>query len=144
MREFLHMVVDSFTATRDIVNGWNSEFACNFSDKELHFIIIGVLGMLMLLCVYPLFRWLSKKGFVMGMALIYVATLLTVIAFAIEIGQKATNTGTMDFNDILYGLAGFVVFFGIAAVVFKFIGFARRKISGAHSSNGYGHRSDTV
>ena len=36
----------------------------------------------------------------MVIAWIYVFTLIIVITFAIEIGQKVTNTGNMEFADI--------------------------------------------
>ena len=42
---------------------------------------------------------------------------MIVIAFAIEIGQGITHTGTMDFADIVFGLVGFMVLFIIFAVV---------------------------
>lgn len=40
-----------------------------------------------------------------------------VITFAIEIGQKVTNTGNMKFADIMFGLAGFLVMFLVFAVM---------------------------
>ena len=36
-------------------------------------------------------------------------TLIIVITFAIEIGQKVTNTGNMEFADIVFGVVGFIV-----------------------------------
>lgn len=38
-------------------------------------------------------------------------TLIIVITFAIEIGQKVTNTGNMEFADIVFGVVGFIVMF---------------------------------
>lgn len=78
-----------------------------FNDKELHFIIIGILGVLMLAVLYPLFKWLAKKHLTLLIAWFYVFTVLVVITFAIEIAQWYSNTGTMDFNDIVAGLAGY-------------------------------------
>lgn len=51
-----------------------------------------------------------------GVAWIYVFTLIIVITFAIEIGQKVTNTGNMEFADIVFGVVGFIVMFFIFAV----------------------------
>ena len=48
---------------------------------------------------------------------IYVFTLLIVITFAIEIGQGISHTGTMDFEDIVFGMGGFLLFFAVFAVV---------------------------
>ena len=44
-------------------------------------------------------------------------TLIIVITFAIEIGQKVTNTGNMEFADIVFGVVGFIVMFFIFAVI---------------------------
>ena len=65
------------------------------NDKELHFLIIGVLGILILWVVYPLFKYLAKKDHVMVIAWIYVFTLMIVLTFAIEIGQGITHTGSV-------------------------------------------------
>ena len=83
------------------------------SDKWLHFWVIGVLGMLMIAVVYPLFKLLAQKKMIMIISWIYVFTMLVVITFAIEIGQKITNTGNMEFADIAAGLAGFSVMFAV-------------------------------
>lgn len=48
---------------------------------------------------------------------IYVFTLIIVITFAIEIGQGITHTGTMDFDDILAGIAGFLLMYIVLALL---------------------------
>lgn len=78
-----------------------------FTDKELHFLIIGILGVAMLMVFYPLFKWMAKKHLTLLIAWFYVFTVLVVITFAIEIAQWYSNTGTMDFKDIVAGLAGY-------------------------------------
>ena len=65
----------------------------------------------------PVFKWLAKHDHVMVIAWIYVFTLIIVITFAIEIGQKVTNTGNMEFADIVFGVVGFIVMFFIFAVI---------------------------
>lgn len=86
------------------------------SDKELHFVVMGLLGMGLLLVIYPLFLILSKHN-VLTIAWIYVFTVMVVISFAIEIGQGFTGTGNMDMDDIISGLAGFMLMFFIFAAV---------------------------
>ena len=54
---------------------------------------------------------------VMVIAWIYVLTLIIVITFAIEIGQKVTGTGNMEFADIVMGVFGFIVMFLVFSVV---------------------------
>ena len=65
---------------------------------------------------------------------IYVTTLIVVITFAIEIGQKITNTGNMEFADIMFGLIGFLAIFfvfcfvrGIYHVIIKMINKNKKK-----------------
>ena len=66
------------------------------SDKELHFVVMGLLGMGLLLVIYPLFLILSKHN-VLTIAWIYVFTVMVVISFAIEIGQRITGSGAVHF-----------------------------------------------
>ena len=87
----------------------NDSYESSLSDKQLHFLIIGLLGIVMLLVIYPIFKWMAKKHLTVLISWFYVFTVLVVITFAIEIAQWYSNTGTMDFDDILAGLAGYFV-----------------------------------
>jgi hypothetical protein len=95
----------------------NDSYSYNFTDKQLHFLVMGVVGLLLVFVVHPLFLWLAKRKRVMAITWIYVFTLMVVITFAIEIGQKITNTGNMEFADIVFGLVGFMVMFGIFELI---------------------------
>ena len=53
----------------------------------------------------------------MVIAWFYVFTVIIVITFAIEIGQKVTGTGAMEFADIVFGIVGFIVMFLIFAMI---------------------------
>ena len=88
----------------------------NFTDKELHFLIIGALGMAMIFVVHPVFKWLARNNHIMVISWIYVFTLIIVITFAIEIGQRVTNTGAMEFADIMFGVLGFISMFLVFSV----------------------------
>ena len=94
----------------------NDAYEKNFTDKQLHFLVIGILGMLILMVIYPLFKLLSENH-ILAIAFIYVFTVIVVITFAIEIGQKISDSGTMDFADIVFGIAGFLLMFVIFAVI---------------------------
>ena len=48
---------------------------------------------------------------------IYVFTLIIVLTFAIEIGQKITHSGNMEFADIMTGVLGFVLMFFVFATI---------------------------
>lgn len=117
MKELLYAVVEVIARIHSSLMGLNDANEYNFSDKELHFLVIGALGMLFIFVVYPIFKYLASTGHVMVIAWIYVFTLIIVITFAIEIGQKVTNTGNMEFADIMFGVLGFCVMFFIFSVV---------------------------
>ena len=117
MANFLYVIVKMIAVIHDMIMTWNDSFETVFSDKEVHFLVIGFLGMGMLFVIYPLFKLLSENH-VLVIAWIYVFTVIIVIVFAIEIGQGITGTGTMDFDDIVAGVAGFMAMF-IAFVVVR-------------------------
>ena len=59
------------------------------------------------------------------------------ITFAIEIGQKITNTGNMEFADIMFGLVGFIAMFlvflavrGVYHLILKLIKYWRKSKQG--------------
>ena len=95
----------------------NDAYEYNFTDKQLHFIVIGILGMALVFAIHPVFLWLAKRKHVMAITWIYVFTLILVITFAIEIGQKVTNTGSMEFADIVFGIGGFILMFIVFDVI---------------------------
>ena len=111
MRELLYAIVGLISRFHDKIMQLNNAYEANFSDKELHFLVIGLLGLGMIFVVYPLFKFLAKRNHEMVIAWIYVTTVIVVLTFAIEIGQKITDTGNMEFADIMYGLVGFMVMF---------------------------------
>lgn len=117
MKELLYKIVEYIAKIHNYILRLNDSYEYNFTDKELHFLVIGVMGMAFIFFVYPLFKWLAKHDHVMVIAWIYVFTLIIVITFAIEIGQKVTNTGNMEFSDIMMGVLGFVAMFLIFSVI---------------------------
>lgn len=96
---------------------WNDANEASFTDKELHFLVIGFMGLAMVCVVQPIFKWLAKNGHVLVITWIYVFSMILVITFAIEIGQKLTHTGVMEFEDIMFGVVGFFVIFMIYPIV---------------------------
>ena len=99
----------------------------NLTDKHLHFILMACIGMFIFIIVLPIFKYLAKRS-IIAIAFIYSFTCLVVITFAIEIGQKITGGGHMEFADIAYGLYGFIVFFIIYLLLVTIIKFIRKKI----------------
>lgn len=116
MKRFLYWIVEMIAEIHSYLLRLNDAYEYNFSDKELHFLIIGALGMLMVFVVHPIFKWLARNNHIMVISWIYAFTLIIVITFAIEIGQRVTNTGVMEFADIMFGVLGFISMFLVFSV----------------------------
>lgn len=105
MERMLEGMVIFIARIHNYILSLNDAYEKNFTDKQLHFLVIGIIGMLILVIIYPLFKILSENH-ILAIAFIYVFTVIVVITFAIEIGQKLSGTGTMDFADIVFGQIG--------------------------------------
>ena len=117
MKEFLYKIVGCIAYCHSYLGWLNDAYEYNFSDKQLHFLVIGVLGMAMIFVIHPVFKWLVRHNHVMVISWLYVFTVILVITFAIEIGQKVTGTGAMEFADIVFGVVGFLAMFLIFALI---------------------------
>lgn len=130
MKELLYRIVGLIARIHNYLLQLNDAYEYHFSDKELHFLVIGLLGMAMVFVIYPLFKWLARRNHEMVITWIYVFTLIIVITFAIEIGQTVTGTGSMEFADIVFGVVGFIVMFAVFAAVRGVYRFFLRLIRG--------------
>lgn len=113
MTSLLYKLIEIITFIHEKILSWNDNYEYNFTDKQLHFIVVGVLGMGLLFLIHPLFKFLAAKKMTLVISWIYVVTLLLALTFSIEIGQRITKTGYMDFRDIMYGMGGFFLLFGM-------------------------------
>ncbi len=116
MSRLLYWIVEKVAEIHHYLLQLNDAYEYNFSDKELHFLIVGALGMGMIFVVHPVFKYLAKHNHIMVISWIYVFTLILVITFAVEIGQRVTNTGAMEFADIVFGVMGFIAMFVVFSV----------------------------
>ena len=117
LKRLLYWIVGWIARANEHILHLNDAFEYNFSDKELHFLVIGLLGMALVFLIYPLFRYLARRHQEFAITWIYVFTLIVVITFAIEIGQKITGTGSMEFADIAFGILGFVLMYAAFVLV---------------------------
>lgn len=99
----------------------NDSFELRFSDKDLHFIVMAGIAMVVFFMVHFVFKRLAKWSITV-VSFIYVFTVMTVLGFAIEVGQRITGTGDMDFGDVVAGLYGVLAFFAVYSV-YRFIVF---------------------
>lgn len=131
MKRLIYLAVEYVALIHDRILTLNDPYVSMLSDKQLHFLVIGLLGMLLFFLFHPIFKALIRHGHEIVVSWFYVFTVIIVITFAIEIGQRISNTGTMEFYDIVYGIAGFFWMFGIfallRAVVLLFRRLLRRK-----------------
>lgn len=123
-------------------------FGLELGDKEMHFILMAMMGMSLFFVVHFIFRRLAKWS-VTAISFIYVFTVMTVLGFGIEIGQKISGTGEMDFADIVAGLYGVLLFFAVYTIyrlLAMLCGWGVRKIKARHlmrervQATGTGHR----
>lgn len=117
LKELLYQAVNWIATVHDKISQLNNQFEGTLSDKQMHFLVIGILGIILIFIIHPLFRHLSKTNHVMVISWIYVFTLILVITFSIEIGQRLTGTGDMEFADIVSGIGGFIVMFAVFALI---------------------------
>lgn len=90
--------------------GWDT------TDKDLHFWVIGIIGILCFFGIHIVFKQLSQWS-ITSISFIYTFTLMVVFVFAIEIQQGINNSGHVEFADAVIGLYGFLMLFGIYVVI---------------------------
>ena len=97
--------------------GINDSNELFLSDKELHFYTVAIFGVLLLFCLYPLFRYMVKRNKTLLITWLFVFLFLVGFTLLIEVGQKLTGTGDMDYLDTVAGLMGFIVASAILLIV---------------------------
>ncbi|GLC29698.1 hypothetical protein [Clostridium omnivorum] len=114
---YLLKLISSITNNiHDFLIGLFKLLGYNMTDKQLHFLIIGIIGMVIFLVVNLLFKYIAKYS-ISAISFIYTFTVMVVFVFAIEIEQKITKRGNMEFKDITAGLWGFLEFFGVYLLI---------------------------
>lgn len=119
MVEILKLVASFINDLHDKVLDIVSIAGYPLNDKQLHFIFMALIGIIIFAFTQLIFKKLSKYS-ITAISFIYTLTVMIVIVFAIEIQQKLTNRGNMEFADIAYGLYGFIYIFLIYLLI-KFI-----------------------
>lgn len=120
MVEILKFIVAITNELHDLLIDVFPGFGMNSNDKELHFVVIGIIGMFIYLFVDNIFKIMSKYSISIS-SFIYTFTVLIVIVFAIEIMQKYTQRGNMEFADIVAGLWGFLAFYFVYIVLYNLV-----------------------
>lgn len=119
----LYLIVEIIAKIHTYLISLNDNFEYKFTDKELHFLIIGLLGMIMICIIHPIFKWLVKHNKTLIISWFYVLTVIIGLTFAIEIGQKISKTGAMEFADIVFGVFGYLIMFIIFIIIKEIVNF---------------------
>lgn len=110
MIEALKWFIDKINDVHHWILSLNDNYAWALSDKDLHFIVFGLLSLSFYIGINYIFKHLAKIS-INVLSFIYTFTVMFALALAIEFGQRYTQQGIMDFDDVLYGIYGFIVFF---------------------------------
>ena len=94
----------------------NDHFGLSLTDKEMHFYVFGFLSISLYFMVRVLFKALNKISISL-VAFLFTFMGLVGVSLAIEIEQRVTNSGIMDFEDVVSGVYGFLVFFGVVFTI---------------------------
>jgi hypothetical protein len=119
MKEVIKALAEAVNQLHDIlIKVSNNYLGWSLTDKDLHFWIMGFIGIGAFFIVFLMTKWLSKLPFGITMiSFFYTLTFMFVLVFAIEIQQAITNRGNMEFADAVIGLWGFLVLFVVYAAL---------------------------
>ncbi|WP_181346816.1 hypothetical protein [Thalassobacillus sp. CUG 92003] len=116
MREFIWFLVDVMNLFHDKFIALSDQLGLGLNDKALHFLVIGVMGIVGFLCVNMVFHAIARIS-ITAIAFIFSLTLVILFVFAVEIQQGITNNGNMDFTDAAVSIYGFLAFFGLYLLI---------------------------
>ncbi|MDR6999807.1 hypothetical protein [Neobacillus niacini] len=128
MKETIQLLADIVNNLHDFIQLYvSSSLNLQLTDKDLHFWIMGIIGIIVFLFVLVISKIIVKMPFgITILSFLYTTTFMFVLVFAIEIQQALTNRGNMEFEDAVVGLLGFFAFF-LVFVVIAFVFLMARK-----------------
>ncbi|MEC1667904.1 hypothetical protein [Bacillus mojavensis] len=138
MKELAVVITEMINQFHDAFISICGVLGIQLTDKEMHFWVIGIFGIFFFAVTHAVFTWLSKWSLT-ALSFIYTVTIIIVIVFAIEIQQKVTGRGNMEFLDATEGLKGFLVFFVIFLLLKMLLRSIRFFFSGGAVSKGNGN-----
>lgn len=109
MKEVIELLSEFVNLWHDVLLDISVWMGWNVTDKELHFWIIGILGVIGLLVVDAIFHIIARWS-VTALSFLFSLAIVLVFVFALEIQQKITGSGNMEFGDAIAGIFGFLAF----------------------------------
>jgi hypothetical protein len=116
MKEVIWLLTEIVNHLHDLIEGSVKIIGLDLTDKDLHLWVFGILGMCIFFFTHVFFKWISHWS-LEPISFFYTFTVMVVLAFAIEIQQKITGRGQMEFLDAVIGLWGFIIFFFIYFII---------------------------
>lgn len=108
MKEIIQILAEIVNNLHDFILFFVSDtLNSNATDKDLHFWIMGIIGIIIFLFVLFLSNLIARMRFgITILSFLYTFTVMVVLVFAIEIQQALTSRGNMEFQDAAIGLWG--------------------------------------
>ncbi|MFD2444225.1 hypothetical protein ACFSO7_09610 [Bacillus sp. CGMCC 1.16607] len=116
MEQFINFMSTTLTNIHDYIILFTETVGLKISDKVLHFYILGIVGLMIFALADMLFKKLAKWS-ISFVTFTFSLTLVMIIAFVIEMEQKWTDSGNVEFMDIIFGLSGFMVILSIYLLI---------------------------
>jgi hypothetical protein len=110
MDNFILLITNLVNFVHDFILSTTSSAGLQMTDKDLHLWVFGIIGLFIFIAVHFCFKILSEIS-ITAISFIYTLTVILVLIFAVEIEQKITGRGQMEFDDAVMGLWGFFLFF---------------------------------
>lgn len=129
MQELILITAEIVNSLHDLITEMSKSLGFDFTDKDLHLWVLGIIGIITFGFVQLLFRFLAKYS-VTAISFIYTLTVMVVLVFAIEIQQKITGRGQMEFDDAVIGLWGYLLFFAVYLVIKGSVYLVRKALKG--------------
>lgn len=130
MTGILNGIVIVMNLIHDLIITIISGLGLPVNDKMIHFYFIGFLGLALYIFVDFTFKKLAKYGISL-LSFIYTFSTIIVISLVIEIQQKITGEGNMEFSDIIYGMWGFFLFLAVFIVISLLFKMIFKKVKGS-------------
>lgn len=124
MEQTIKLLAKLVNFIHDVIVDLTDFFGWPLTDKDLHFWLFGLLGFLIYVVVDRLFKWMAKWNLSL-VSFLYTFTVMAVLALLLEVMQKVTKRGNMEFLDFIYGIWGFIAFW----LVFVSLSFLWKRVS---------------
>ncbi|HEX7063911.1 MAG TPA: hypothetical protein VF199_02495 [Bacillales bacterium] len=135
MKHVIELLAKIVNEIHDMLIYLSGALGFGLTDKQLHFWVIGFIGIFSFFVVHLIFKWLAQWSITV-ISFIYTLTVLVIFVFAVEIQQKITGRGNMEFQDAVISLWGFIAFFLIYAVIRLLIYLIKRAVKNKPGKHG--------